>query len=129
MKQITAQRHAEIVLKSHSSYGAARAYGKEFTTFAKPGETQEAAIKRYMAARKRYHRTPVKREFPRTAEALASTRAYVEAYYQLNQDALRGAYADASQSTADYVASLFGELSTSPTVWPETDEVLVEFVD
>lgn len=127
MKQITPGQHARIVLKSHSAPGSHRSYAKEFTTFAKPGETQAEAIKRYMAARKRYHRTPVARQFPCTAEALASTRAYVEAYYRLNEAALRGAYAE--PSTPEYVRDLFGELSTEPATWPETDEVTVEIDD
>jgi hypothetical protein len=126
MKQITAQQHANLVMKSHFINGT---FDPAYCVFAKPSETQAEAIKRFMAKLKRDKRKPEQRLFPKTAQTLTNTRAYVEAYYALNQGALRGAYADATVSNADYVRSLFGELSTAPTTWPETDEVTVEIED
>lgn len=117
MKQITADQHAAIVLKSHLSPGASRSYGKDFTTFAKPGETQAAAIKRYMAARKRAAAKAPSRVFPADT-SLTSTYHYVHAYYARN-DLL-------PLSGTDGVTALFGELSTDPTTWPESDDVVVE---
>lgn len=126
MKKFTAQTHVTIVLKSHAEFNERR-YA-EYRTFAKPGETQAAAIKRYMAARRRALRAEPKRVFPNSAEALANTKAYVEAYYALNKDALF-AYPSAAQTAADYVRDLFGELSTNPTTWPDTDEVTVDHLE
>jgi hypothetical protein len=125
---ITSAQHAAIVLASHSAPGAQRSYSKEFTTFAKPGESQADAIKRYMRARRAEWRKAPAREFPKTQMALASTRAYVEAYYQINMAAIRGAYADSTVSTPQYVRDIFGELSTNPTTWLEGDEVVEEKV-
>lgn len=116
MKKITAQQHAAIVLKSWADASSPR--DREYRTFAKPGETQAAAIKRFMAARKRELRMPEKRVFPNTPKALASTKAYVEAYYALNQ-----------LGSAQTVADLFGELSTNAPTWPEMDEVVVEHLE
>lgn len=126
MKQITAGQHARIVLNSHSAPGAHRSYASEFTTFARPGETQADAIKRLMASRKRDWKKADTRQFPRTAEALVSTRAYVEAYYALN---FRDEIAGRKGGAAEYVRDLFGELSTAETTWPETDDVLVEIAE
>lgn len=119
MKRITPNQHAQAVLRSHMAYDT-RGY-REYATFAEPGETQAEAIKRYMAKLKRDKRKPDARQFPKKAENLANTRVYVEEYYRLNRLT--------ASPVGDYVTSLFGELSTNPTVWPETDEVLVEFVD
>lgn len=116
MKQITPNQHAQLVLKSHMEW-----YGKpyrDYATFADVGETQADAIKRLMAKLKRDARKPEKRVFPRDARELQSTRTYVEAYYRRNQLT--------ASPVGDYVRELFGELSTNPTTWPETDEVLVE---
>lgn len=127
-RTITAEQHARIVMASHAAPGASRSYAKEFTTFAKPGESQADAIKRYMRARRAEWRKGPAREFPKTEMALASTRAYVEAYYQINMAAIRGAYADRKVSTPQYVRDLFGQLSTQPTTWPENNEVEEEKV-
>lgn len=116
MQRITSNQHAQLVLKSHMDW-----HGKQYrdyATFADPGETQADAIKRYMAKLKRAQRKSEKREFPRDARELQSTRTYVEAYYRRNQLT--------ASPVGDYVRELFGELSTNPTTWPETDEVLVE---
>lgn len=127
-RTITAEQHARIVATSFSRPGASRAYAKEFTTFAKPGESQADAIKRYMRSRRAEWRSAPKREFPKAQMHLACTRAYVEAYYHLNQSALRGPYADLTISTPQYVRDLFGALSNNPTTWPEADDVVEEKV-
>ena len=122
-KTITAGQHARLVMASHNAPGATRAYAKEFTSFAKPGESQADAIKRYMRSRRYEWRKAPARTFPKTADALANTRAYVEAYYRMNfHDQMQG-HEGGSKA---YVRDLFGELSTAPTTWPETDEVTVE---
>ena len=121
MKRITGGQHAAIVLKNHATFSGRR--DGEYRTFAKPGETQEAAIKRFMSTLKRRAKAEPSRQYPISAEALASTKAYVEAYYRINfKDELDGHVGGAQ----DYVRQLFGELSTNPTPWPETDEVEVE---
>lgn len=122
MKRITPEQHSRAVMRNRLRPGADRPYAKEFDTFAKPGETQEAAIKRWVAARKRLANKPEPRVFPNNAEALTSTRAYVEAYYRMN-NLVR------LTPVPDYVRSLFGELSTTPTTWPETDEIVVEQIE
>jgi hypothetical protein len=123
---ITAEQHARLVMASHAAPSAQRAYSKEFTTFARPDESQADAIKRYMRARRAKWRKAPAREFPKTQMTLASTRAYVEAYYQINMAAIRGAYADREVSTPQYARDMFGELSTNPTTWLEGDEVVEE---
>lgn len=120
MKKITADQHARVVMLNRTRPGVDRPYAKDFNTFANLGETQEAAIKRWVAARKRLANKPDPRVFPNTAEALASTRAYIEAYYALNRLC-------PLTPVRDYVRSLFGDLSTAPTTWPN-DEVIVEEV-
>lgn len=121
MKRIAPAQHVAIVLKSHTTFDG-RKYA-EYRTFAKPGETQAAAVKRFMSTLKRRANAPSPRQFPMNAKALASTKAYVEAYYAINfKDELDG-HAGGAQ---DYVRQLFGELSEQPTTWPETDEVEVE---
>jgi hypothetical protein len=125
-RAITPEQHAAVVLKNHSAPGAQRAYSKEFTTFARPDESQADAIKRYMRSRRAEWRKAPAREFPKTQMTLASTRAYVEAYYQINMAAVRGVYADRTVSTPQYVRDLFGELSTNPTTWVSTPEVVEE---
>ena len=80
MKQITAAQHAAIVFKSHAENHEPRY--REYRTFAKPGETQADAIKRYMAARKRYHRTPVARQFPCTTAELEAIKSELQAKIQ-----------------------------------------------
>lgn len=124
MKRITAQQHAAIVLNSHA--GARGRTDLQYATFAKPGETQADAIKRYMTKLKRDARKSEMRQFPNSSESLASTKAYVEAYYRINFHSEMNGH---DGGTPDYVRALFGELSDSPTTWPETDEVLVETID
>lgn len=119
MKQITSKQHAQAVLRSHMANDT-RGY-RDYATFADVGETQADAIKRLMAKLKRDARKPEKRQFPKHASNLANTRVYVEEYYRLNQLT--------ASPVGDYVRELFGELSTNPTVWPETDEVTVEIDD
>ena len=79
-----------------------------------------------MRSRRAEWRKAPAREFPKTQMTLASTRAYVEAYYQINMAAVRGVYADRTVSTPQYVRDLFGELSTNPTTWVSTPEVVEE---
>lgn len=122
-KTITPGQHVRIVMASHSAPGASRSYAKEFTTFARPGESQADAIKRYMRARRAEWRKAPLRVFPKTANALANTKAYVEAYYLSN---FLTEIQFREGGSAGYVRDLFGELSTAPTTWPETDEVTVE---
>jgi hypothetical protein len=122
-RAITAGQHARIVMASHLAPGASRPYAKEFTTFAKPGESQADAIKRYMRARRAEWRKAPSRNFPKSADALANTKAYVEAYYRMNFTTEMQGYTGGSSA---FVRDLFGELSTAPTTWPETDEVEVD---
>jgi hypothetical protein len=121
MKRISAAQHAAIVLKNHATFSGRG--DKEYRTFAKPGETQEAAVKRYMAALKRQARAEAPRQFPNSAEALESTKAYVEAYYRINFHSEMQGHDGGAE---DYVRQLFGELSQSPVTWPESDQVEVE---
>jgi|SRR5882672_2313410 len=53
-------------------------------TFAKPGETQDKAIKRFMAGRRRTWVSAGPREFPKWTEKM-TTRAYVAAYLKNNR--------------------------------------------
>lgn len=123
-KPISAGQHARIVLKSHAENNTPGL--REWATFAKPGESQTDAIKRFMRKLRADQRKPPAREFPKTAEALASTRAYVEAYYRMNfHTEMQGHTGYVPQ----FVTDLFGELSTAPTTWPETDEVEVEVLE
>lgn len=119
-QRISPAQHAAIVLKNHTTFSGRR--DGEYRTFAKPGETQEAAIKRFMATLKRRAKAEPVRQYPNTATALASTKAYVEEYYRLNF----GGQFNEAPNHVEYVRQLFGELSTNPTTWPETDEVEVE---
>lgn len=120
-KPITPDQHARVVLASHLENNTPDL--RQYATFADPYETQGAAVKRYMAARKRAWKSPEKRQFPRHADQLASTRAYVEAYYRMN---FKYETEGHEGGAAGYVIDLFESLNTNPTTWPETDEVLVE---
>lgn len=121
MKRISAAQHAAMVLKNHTTFSGRG--DKEYRTFAKPGETQEAAVKRYMSALKRSWANPGPRQFPNSAKALESTKAYVEAYYLANFHSEMQGHDGGAE---DYVRQLFGELSQAPVTWPESDQVEVE---
>lgn len=120
-KRINAAQHAAVVLKSHTVFSGRG--DSEYRTFAKPGESQEVAIKRYLSMLKRQAKAEPPRQFPMNAKALASTKAYVEAYYRINFHSELNGHAGGAE---DYVRQLFGELSEQPTTWPETEEVEVE---
>lgn len=72
------------------------------------GCTPDELVKRKASARKQEINKPEKRVFPKTTTALATTRAYVEAYYRAN-------------NLGDY-HSLYPNLNTNPTTWPEGPE-------
>jgi hypothetical protein len=100
-RQISPATHARIALNNPD-------------TFAKSGESQEAAIKRFMRNLRTNQRRAETRVFPNDVNSLGSTRAYVETYYGVNF----GSRAIANQ--------LFENLADTPALWPETDEVEVE---
>lgn len=104
-------------MQKHITDGQIMRIAAKGESYIKLGETPAAAIKRYMAARKR-ERNTVKRVFPNTPKALESTHAYVHAYYVANS--LTATLPD------DGIAGLFEPLSTKPTTWPEGDAVTYE---
>ena len=123
-RAITAGQHARIVVASHLANNTPGL--KEWATFAKPGESQADAIKRLMRKLRAEKRAAPSRTFPKSAEALANTKAYVEAYYRMNFTTEMQGYTGGASA---FVRDLFGELSTAPATWPETDEVEVEVLE
>jgi len=85
---------------------------------ARKGGTPESVIKKEAAALKRRWTSPGKRSFPNGAAALASTHAYVHAYYAMNNLL--------PHTGRDGVDALFPSLNRNPTTWPEGDEVVVD---
>jgi hypothetical protein len=105
-KQISAAQHADIVTKNHLENTLP--WQKDYLVFAKPGETQKKAITRLMAGIRAQTKAKPKREFPKQAEALVSTKAYVEAYYEAN---FQDDYKHLNSNAALYTKQLFGDLS------------------
>lgn len=81
-RPISPAQHAAIVFKSHNAPGAQRAYGKEFTTFAQPGEDQLTAGKRLLAALRRQKRT-IKRSYPKYEPGMTAAE-YIRRFTSLN---------------------------------------------
>ena len=73
----------------------------------------KAEIQKFMRARRAELRKPPKRKFP-GGICLNSTRAYVEAYWQMN--GLTNNYA-----LSLTVGAFFEPLNTAPTTWPEPE--------
>lgn len=77
----------------------------------------KAEIKKYMRNRKAQLARPERRVFPKTPANLSSTRAYVDAYWQMN--GLTNNYA--LSLTVD---KFFEPLNEAPTTWPEPETEL-----
>ena len=81
-RTISPAQHAAIVFKSHNAPGAQRAYAKQFTTFAQPGEDQLTAGKRLLAALRRQKRT-IRRSYPKYAPGMTAAE-YIRRFTALN---------------------------------------------
>lgn len=114
MKQITPAQHLAATAKPAKVKSWPLGTFTEAPRFAKFGETQDAAIKRFMSALKRNIRKPETRNFPSDSVSLSCTKNYVEKFYGIN---------------FGHGNLPFSNLSTSPTTHPEGLDVEVSHVD
>lgn len=112
MKQITPAQHLAATCKPPKVKSWPVGTFIETPRFAKLGETQDAAIKRFMSALKRNIRKTETRKYP--PSSLGSTKAYVENYYGIN---------------FGHGNPPFSNLSTANTTYPEGLDVEVSHVD
>lgn len=126
---ITPQQHMAATFAGVSHFGD---HDATRGRFAKPGEDQGKAIKRYMAARRRAWASPERRTFPQWVPGM-SVRDYAEAYFTRNPIACGGHHwgghgsgANGSPSVAHAMAHL--QLSDEPQQLAD-DAVSVEYVD
>lgn len=80
------------------------------------------AIQKFMRNRKVQLARPEKRAFPKTPGNLSSTRAYVDAYWQMN--GLTNNYA--LSLTVD---KFFEPLNEAPTTWPEVEPEVTTLIE
>jgi hypothetical protein len=80
------------------------------------------AIQKFMRNRKVQLARPEKRVFPKSPGNLSSTRAYVDAYWQMN--GLTNNYA--LSLTVD---KFFEPLNEAPTTWPEPETEVATLIE
>jgi len=107
MKQITPAQHHKAATTPFVVIGKVDKHRYEYERFAKPLETQDAAIKRFMRELKAKTRKAEKRTYPRDTLALDSVERYVQTYYTQN-----------GLGTPPY-----RNLPKTPTLWPQGPEV------
>ncbi len=95
--------------------------GELVPTYAKPGETQAAAIKRLMTSRKRSWSSPCKRSFPQWHPEM-TTAEYVRSYFSMNKH-------DYPESRVGRTAFEHLNVPTTVPQWNPDDSVQVEIVD